>query len=834
MDRSLSLIVKFAALDKLTAPLRKLSGGAKVTARDMAAARKEVLGLERSVSKVGAYQDLQREVTQTHEALDVARRRVTALKAAIAQTDGPTGRLAQQLGTAERKVERLSDAAQKQAGRLGMLGSELREAGINTNRLGDEQGRLAADLDRVNKRLKEQRDIADRASAARARGDKMRDLGGRMIGGGAALGAAGAATLAPLALGVKTAIDFDEAMADVRKVVNGTPADLEKLRKGILAVSRTMPVKPEGIASIIAAGAQAGIARGELVPFASDAAKMAVAFDITADEAGQAMAKWRSAFGIGQAGVRTLSDQINLLGNVSGAKADAIARIVTRIGPLGSVAGLASAEIAALGATLGGMGVEEEIAATGIKNAMLALTQGAAATKAQKGVFRQLGLEAEGVSKSMQVNAKGTIIDVLQRLSRMPKAVQSGLLNELFGSESIAAIAPLMTQLGALQKNFKRVGDAQLYQNAVQAEYDSRAGTTAQKLLILSNRVDVMKIALGDRLLPVVEAGAAKFGAIADRITAFAEAHPALTKAALMTAGAIGIAMAVIGSLAVIIGTTLGPIAILATALSTPWAAATLFQRGLLLLAGPLRIVGFLVTMLGRALLLNPWGLAIAGTIALAYAIYTHWGKIKAFLAGLVPFFRQIGGQMMNGLLSMLSPARLVANVVRMGKAAIGAFKSVLGIHSPSRVFAGLGDHMMTGLALGLDRGVRRPLARVRAAGVGMTRAMAASTAVVVPPGLDRGVSPPLARIRAAGVDMTRATAVGTAAVVPLAARGAPASAGLSSAVAQPPGTAPARPITIQILQQPGESADALADRVVRKLRDAERSQRTSSYEDLD
>ncbi len=63
-----------------------------------------------------------------------------------------------------------------------------------------------------------------------------------------------------------------------------------------------------------------------------------------------------------------LADKINYTGNTGPANAKKISEVVTRIGPLGSVAGVASGEIAAMGATIAGMGVESEIASTGIKN----------------------------------------------------------------------------------------------------------------------------------------------------------------------------------------------------------------------------------------------------------------------------------------------------------------------------------------------------------------------------------------------------------------------------------------------------------------------------------
>lgn len=79
---------------------------------------------------------------------------------------------------------------------------------------------------------------------------------------------------------------------------------------------------------------------------------MGVAFDQTAEKAGNLMKTWRTAFRMGQADVVTLADKINYLGNTGPATAKQISAVVTQIGPLGEVAGLASGQIAAMASTL--------------------------------------------------------------------------------------------------------------------------------------------------------------------------------------------------------------------------------------------------------------------------------------------------------------------------------------------------------------------------------------------------------------------------------------------------------------------------------------------------
>ncbi|SUI45945.1 transglycosylase [Salmonella enterica subsp. indica] len=54
--------------------------------------------------------------------------------------------------------------------------------------------------------------------------------------------------------------------------------------------------------------------------FANDAVKMGVAFDTTAEESGQMMAQWRTAFKLTQEDVVVLADKINYLGNTGPGK----------------------------------------------------------------------------------------------------------------------------------------------------------------------------------------------------------------------------------------------------------------------------------------------------------------------------------------------------------------------------------------------------------------------------------------------------------------------------------------------------------------------------------
>ncbi|CCV45107.1 phage tail tape measure protein [Yersinia enterocolitica] len=340
----------------------------------------------------------------------------------------------------------------------------------------------------------------------------------------------GAAIGGAFIIPINQAMEFESSMADVRKVVDfDTPVQFKEMGEDILKLSTELPMAANGIAAIVAAGGQAGIARSDLKAFATDAVKMGIAFDQTAEESGQMMAQWRTAFKLTQSEVVTLADKVNYLGNNGPANAAKISEIVTRIGPLGSVAGLASGEIAAMGATIAGMGVESEIASTGIKNFMLSLTSGTG--KGLKGkVLKAIKIDPKQLAADMQKDSKTAILKVLDSVAKLPKAKQAAALEALFGRESLGAIAPLLTNMDLLRENFNKVADAQVYAGSMQKEYESRAATTANAVQLLKNQLEIASITLGDMFLPYITEGTKELKPLLEQFRQWVKANPELIK----------------------------------------------------------------------------------------------------------------------------------------------------------------------------------------------------------------------------------------------------------------------------------------------------------------
>lgn len=229
--------------------------------------------------------------------------------------------------------------------------------------------------------------------------------------GAAALGAA-------MVISAKAAIDFDSAFADVRKVVgNIDSSGLEEMRSTILQMSTEMPIAATELAKIFAAAGQAGIATKEIEQFATDVTKISVAFDMTAEEAGTAMAKLRTALGLSQTELVSLADAMNYLSNNTASTAKQITEFVLRTGTVGQSAGLTAEQTAAFGAAMISAGADTEVAATSFNNMIKALSRGESMTERQMSALKRLGLVTVDVAEYEQQLTRAVEQESRERLA---------------------------------------------------------------------------------------------------------------------------------------------------------------------------------------------------------------------------------------------------------------------------------------------------------------------------------------------------------------------------------------------------------------------------------
>lgn len=328
----------------------------------------------------------------------------------------------------------------------------------------------------------------------------------------------------------QSAMSFEETMSDVAKVVDGLKDSNGNLTEeyyamsdSLIEMSKNIPLTTNELGQITAAAGQANIAKEDLMQFTETAAKMGVAFDTTAEQAGTWMATWRTALNLTQDEVETLGDQINYLGNTSSENALKLSQIVNDIGSLAKISGVSGAELAALGAAT--TGIDANVAATGLKNMFVALGAGSSATKTQISVLKKLGFTATELAERMQVDAQGAIVDLLGAINKLPAAEQEAAIKNYFGTESLATVAVLSANLDNLKSQFEKIGDETKYAGSMEAEYQAKAATTANSIQLLKNRWEALKIQLGNYLLPIISKVVEYMSSSVDSISAYIEAN---------------------------------------------------------------------------------------------------------------------------------------------------------------------------------------------------------------------------------------------------------------------------------------------------------------------
>lgn len=524
-----SVANKATSLDKQFKNLKKVKLGAE-----------KFRAMESGLEKLeGKLKNAREKTLELRRAFNDSKAKTEALAQEFKKTGGKSEELAKKLAKSREETSRLSERyqkskasmdavnskIQKQKSELDSLSGSLSKAGFKTNDFAKSQKKLAAKMS-----------IQENYEAMKEHFGKAGTYAKSAMKRTAAFGAAAAVPL-------KFAIDEESTNAEIAKVADFANDKQKKEVTDSLKkmITTEIPMSYQEIGELAAAGAQGGIETVDLSKFSELAAKMGVAFDMEAGEAGQKMANWKAAFGMDMSELKALGDKVNYLGNNSAASASSISNVISRVGALGEVAGVGSGEVAGLGAAMVAMGVQDDKAATGIKKVLTTLASGG-----NKATKNYLGMGGEELSKAMQADGAGTIMQVFEKIKALNPEEQAGALKDIFGQQSVEAIAPLLNELDLVKDYLSMVGDESKYTGSMQKEFEAQAGTTANQLKILKNQAKDAGMVIGGAMLPTFKKGVEKLQGWATNIKKFAEENPKAMETILKITGAVaGIAVAI-------------------------------------------------------------------------------------------------------------------------------------------------------------------------------------------------------------------------------------------------------------------------------------------------
>lgn len=435
---------------------------------------------------------------------------------------------------------------------------------------------------------------------------KRRELHGRIVGT--------VATAMTVAAPVKLAMDYESAMADVKKVTNFDAPGFAAFSRDMLKLSTEIPMAADGLAQIAAAAGQAGIAEEELLRFTKDAAIMAVAFDISAEEAGSAMTGLRANFHLGQDEVVSLGDAFNQLANNMDATAGEIINYTNRVGTAKTF-GFTGEQVGALGAAMVALKIPAEVGARATNSLFVKLNNAAGNTsKESQAAFKRLGLPAKQMSKMFKEDAQGALLVFLEAVknSKDPMKDLTAILGEGFSDE----IAKLVSGLDQYKKALGLIADESEYAGSMQEEYNIRSDTTKDSMELMVNAAKRLGITLGVTLLSPLKAVARATVSFLDTVTGFAAAYPTVTTVIL--AGGVALASLMVATLA-------GAYAV--TILSDGW---TVLKDVYAKLPSKTALVTKAQWLLNAALTANPVGIVVVAVAALGAGLYLLYQKSEA------------------------------------------------------------------------------------------------------------------------------------------------------------------------------------------------------------
>lgn len=348
---------------------------------------------------------------------------------------------------------------------------------------------------------------------------------------------------ATVAMPVKLAIDFESAMADVKKVVDfDTPQQFKQMQDDILRLTHTIPMAGTEIAQIVAAGGQSGVVRENLLGFATNAAKMGVAFDMAAGDAGKAMATLSNVLKVPIENIDRLGDAINHLSDNANSNAADIVNVLTRVGGTARQLKLTENQAAALGSTFLSMGKPPELAAQAMEG-MLS-TMAMMKTGKYDDDLARLGYKTGEFARTMNEDAQGAITQFLQKIKELPEDDRYPFLTKLFGSNYNDDVQLLANSVGEYGRQLDLLNEKDpsgnlSYLGSMTREFDNQAATTANHIKTLKNQLVDLGVKVGSAVLPTLVGLVGQISPIITRLIEWISANPALVKGLVTIVGSL-------------------------------------------------------------------------------------------------------------------------------------------------------------------------------------------------------------------------------------------------------------------------------------------------------
>ncbi len=324
------------------------------------------------------------------------------------------------------------------------------------------------------------------------------------------------AATAALGLGSASAIaavQFEDNFANVKKTVDGTPEQLEKIRQEIIDMTTVginghsaIPETTAELTELAAAGGQLGITTDNIVDFTEVMAQMGSATNLVGEEGAATLARFQNVMGVGQNEIRNIGSAIVDLGNHSATTESEIAAMALRMGKYGSSVRMSAADVLGYSAALSSLGIEAQMGGSAIGRTWLSIeTAVASGGEGLTKFAKYSGKSAEEFKKQWNTDSSGAfngLLKGLQSAENLTLALDDLGINN---TQDIQAMMALVNGYDLVTESVNRSNTAYKENTALQEEFDRKAETTASQLSVTKNNIVEAARSIGETMLPSIK-----------------------------------------------------------------------------------------------------------------------------------------------------------------------------------------------------------------------------------------------------------------------------------------------------------------------------------------
>ncbi|APR99025.1 phage tail tape measure protein [Wolbachia endosymbiont of Folsomia candida] len=584
--------------------------------------------LDSSLKSVSKFKQLGSDILASKKSWKGFEDQVKSLAKQIKAVEKPSKTLKAEFDKAKASATKAKVSYLKKRDSLHSLNEEVRKSGTNIKSLVRDQYKLGSSVETLKSKYSKLGSVIQKQQNALAKKAYYKSQVIETVGLGLAL-----------ASPIKVAIDFESAMADVKKVVDFTPNtdQADKFAQKLKEMSRTIPLSAAELAQIAASGGQLGIPKDDLFKFTETVAKMSTAFDMSAEQAGDSIAKLANVYDIKVSEMEHVGNVINHLSDNTAAKARDMVQALGIVGGTAKQFGLKFEETSSLVNAFISLGKQPAKAATAI-NALLSKLQTAEGQGQEfKAALEDIGITAEEMAQRIGQNGQEALLYFFETLEKVDNQERSKILMKLFGQEYQDDIALLVGSLKKYKEAIAHLDDKEKYKKSMGKEFENRAKTTANNLRLLRNTIAELGMNLGSVMLPPLNWISEVLRSVSTGIAWFAEKCPIITTGIMSI-----ISLLILGKIAMVsfgyaIALVKGGAATLSVILHGPLGSALVALSSYVI---PAVVTGFRV--LTAAMISNPIGAIIALLSVGALLVITNWQKVKDFFSSVWEYIKSI------------------------------------------------------------------------------------------------------------------------------------------------------------------------------------------------